>query len=226
VLDIQFDPSQVNRWIASAGNQLPFATALALNRTAKLVKDEIREEMTRVFDRPTRFALNSLATKPAKKTDLEAMVFLKDVYAGGTPAINFIGPAIFGGKRHAKSHELALRRSGILASNMFADPARDVQLDQYGNIPRAKLRKMLADLALGSGLQRTSNRQIQYFKLGNPPVGVYTRQNRQLKSFLRFVHEPVYHKRLDFFGIGQRVIDEHLVPEMIKAIEHALSTAR
>ena len=58
--------------------QLPFATSLALTRTALMVKAAEVEEMKRVFDAPTRFTLNSLFVRPAKKSRLEAVVWVKD----------------------------------------------------------------------------------------------------------------------------------------------------
>lgn len=224
MLNIQFNTRDVENWVAAAGNQLPFATMLALNRTAKLVKDGIREEMTHVYANPSRYTLNSLATLPAKKLDLKAVVFLKDQYAGGTPAINFIGPSIFTGGRHAKSHEVALRSAGILRGDQFAVPANGVATDQYGNIPRSKLRQMV--LALSQRQATGNRRHTEFFVEGNPPIGVFTRQGRQVKPFLHFVRAPVYRKRLNFFETGQRIIDEHLSEEMMKALEYALRTAR
>ncbi|SER86124.1 hypothetical protein SAMN04244573_04468, partial [Azotobacter beijerinckii] len=47
--------------------QMPFATALALTRTAQLAKEAIEQDMRSVFDRPTRWTLNSLRLIPARK---------------------------------------------------------------------------------------------------------------------------------------------------------------
>lgn len=55
--------------------QLPFATSLALNRTAQAIRKDLRSEMERVFDRPTPFTLNSLQITSSSKTDLTAAVW-------------------------------------------------------------------------------------------------------------------------------------------------------
>jgi hypothetical protein len=238
MLTIQVDDKDVKRWLLAAGTQMPFAVMLGINRTAKLVKDEIREEMVRVFDRPTSYTLNSLLTTMATKHKLEGQVWLRDVWgsSGGTPAVNFIGPSIFGGGRHGKSHELALRRAGILGNDRVAVPGKDARLDQYGNISGGLIRQMMSGLLIGRETGYQSNitaasrarnkRRAVYFTMGKPAIGIFTRQGGVLRCFEKFVKAPVYQPRLDFFGIGQRVIDEHLQTETIIAIEEALRTAR
>lgn len=48
-----------------------------------------------------------------------------------------------------------------------------------------------------------------------------------LEPVLWFVKAPNYkNPRLDFFGIGQKVIDEHLEKELVKAMQYAIKTAR
>jgi len=49
--------------------QLPFAYSLAVNRTAKLVKQAEIDKMRAVFDRPTPYTLNSLYVKPGTKAN-------------------------------------------------------------------------------------------------------------------------------------------------------------
>jgi hypothetical protein len=238
MLTVRIDATEVKRWTAAAGKQLPFATMLAINRTAKLVKDEIREEMGRVFNRPTPYALNSLMTEMATKKKLEGQVWLRDVWgsSGGVPGVNYIGPAIFGGSRHAKAHELALRRAGILRNDMMVVPGNGAPLDQYGNITGGRIKQMMSGLSIGRETGYMSNitaasrqrnkRRAVYFTMGNPPIGIFTRQGGVVKCFEKFVKVPSYQIRLDFFGIGQRVIDEHLANETVIAIEEALRTAR
>lgn len=48
--------------------QLPYVIALSLTETAKQVKDRLELEMRTVFDRPTRWTLNSLRLFPLRKT--------------------------------------------------------------------------------------------------------------------------------------------------------------
>ena len=52
--------AEVQRMLLRAGDQLPFAAALALTRTIEQVKLEERREMRTVFRNPTPYTLNSL----------------------------------------------------------------------------------------------------------------------------------------------------------------------
>ncbi|NWB23933.1 MULTISPECIES: hypothetical protein [unclassified Pseudomonas] len=56
--------------------QMPFALARAQTLTAKLVEAAEIEEMSRVFDRPTLFTLNSFFVRPAKKGGPGAVVWV------------------------------------------------------------------------------------------------------------------------------------------------------
>jgi hypothetical protein len=237
MFSIELDQRELRLWMAAAGRQLPYATMVALNRTARRVKVEMREEMTRVFDRPTPYTLNSLMTHMATKRSPSAEVFIKDEQYGGTPPAKYLGNQIYGGTRHAKSHELALRRAGILKGNMYAVPAKDVALDKYGNIPSGKIMQMMSALGAAersAGYQMNITRaslarhpkRARYFTIGSPPIGVFTRQGGVMKPFIMFVRSPHYTQRLDFFGVGKRVVEEHLVNEMRTSVEQALRTAR
>ncbi|WAR46954.1 hypothetical protein [Methylomonas rapida] len=150
-------PEDIARHLDGYRSQIPFATSLAINRTADLVRKAIVAEMKRVFDRPTPFTLNSLYVSPSNKDKLEAVVWLKDgndvVKAGpyatmtkdgvnwsryqpkdiaksgnvGTPATKYLGPEIFGGQRNARNSERRLRDAGLLGSSMFTTPAKGAE---------------------------------------------------------------------------------------------------
>lgn len=62
-------------------NQIPFATALALTRTAKDVQRELVATMGTFIDRPTPFTLNSIGTTMATKASLTSTVYIKDIQA-------------------------------------------------------------------------------------------------------------------------------------------------
>lgn len=145
--------------------QLPFATALALTRTAQVVAQDIRAEMSAVFDRPTPATLNSLFIEPATKQKLEARVWIKDgrtrngkgnlvgregVWGKGRAASAWLTPEIFGGPRSHKGIDSMLRRKGILSQGQYVVPGRDAQLDQYGNMPRGLLSKIRSGASLNS----------------------------------------------------------------------------
>jgi hypothetical protein len=126
--------------------QLPFAIALALTETGKDVKDAAVAEMTRVFDRPTPFTLNSLFLKAATKQRLQAIVWFKDFAPKGTPAAEYLAPEIYGGGRRDKRSERLLQARGLMPRGWRLVPGVGLKLDQYGNISRADMVKILSAL--------------------------------------------------------------------------------
>ena len=56
--------------------------------------------MRSVFDRPTPFTLNSIGVKPARKDNLESVVFVKDI------ATSYLAPYEFGGRNKLNSKAL------------------------------------------------------------------------------------------------------------------------
>lgn len=171
--------------------QLPFAAALALTRTAQVVAEDLRAEMRTVFDRPTPATLDSLFIQPATKQKMEALVFIKDGRSGtaaggvagqagrwgkGRAAIKWLTPEVFGGPRDDKGVEAMLRRRGVLAQGQYVVPGERMQLDQYGNIPRGKLNQILSGAGLfteqgynanatGSKRSRAKGNGSRYFVL-------------------------------------------------------------
>lgn len=127
-------------------NQVSFALARALTKTAQQVKEEEIKVMKSSLDRPTQYTLNALYVKPATKKDLSAMVYFKDKSSAGkgNPAANWMLPQVSGGKRNLKRFESALRRIGVLPLGLFIAPGEACQLDAYGNIPGAFIVQILS----------------------------------------------------------------------------------
>lgn len=153
--------------------QLPFAAALALTRTAQVVAEDLRAEMLAVFDRPTPATLNSLYIQPATKQKMEALVFIKDGrnttasgggvageagrWGKGRAAIKWLTPEVFGGPRDDKGVEALLRRRGVLSQGQYVVPGEKMQLDQYGNIPRGRLNQILSGAGLFTEVGSNAN---------------------------------------------------------------------
>lgn len=227
---------QVRAELDKAKKQIPFASALAINNTAHLVMDEIKREMASVFDRPTNWTLNSMRVVPAKKDHLEASVWVKD-QAGGKAAApaQWLRPQIEGGQRQDKGSESKLRRQGVLPAGKYILPGNGVGLDRFGNISRGTMRKVLTGInsnaaqASSTGKKRKGGRKNKYFVLGQGAnaIGIAERMGKDsISMVLKFGRLPSYSRRLDFYAIGQRVVDKHLVAEFEKAIAYALRTAK
>lgn len=238
----------------AARKQLPFASALALTRTANWVQTDLRLAMRRTFDRPKAFTLRSLYTQPASKRRLEANVHFKDVAPKGVPAGRYLRPQIEGGRRTEKASERALRRSGVLAPGDFIVPTKYADLDAYGNISAGQMKKILsvlgaAQLTLGyaanyTGRGRGRRRAEQYFAVvpgrrgqgpggrgGGLPPGIYKVMPSGLGRIVLPVlaiakAPPVYRSVFDFYGLAQDSMERRLPKELGDAIEHALRTAR
>jgi hypothetical protein len=220
--------------------QLPFASARAITKTAIQAKAELREEMARVFDRPTPFALNSLRIQSATKTRLEARVWLKDewsVGSKGTPATKYLAPEIFGGGRGQKSMERALHQAGILPSGMVCVPAINAELDAYGNLPPGQIVQMLSSLGVMQDIwarqtrrsmrrHRTPSEFFVMTQRNHVPFGIYRRKGSVVKPFIHFVKAPRYQPRFEFFDVAQKVVDRDLARNFNESMRQALETAR
>jgi hypothetical protein len=199
---------------------VPFATALALTRTAQEVRKAEVQEMKRVFDRPTPFTLNSLYLKPATKADLTAKIWVKEIFSRKD---HYLRPEIFGGARRLKGFERLLMRKGLLPTGWMAVPGAGAKLDAYGNISGAQMVQILSALkALGEqgyaanrtkdSAKRRRGKQAELF-VGRPgggrlPNGVWQRfrfaHGSAIKPILIFIRGPRYTERFDFFGVGNR----------------------
>lgn len=225
-----------------AQRQIPFATALALTRTAQDVKAALEAEMPKVFDRPTRWTLNSLRLIPARKDRLLARVWIKDEADKAAPATKWLAPEVYGGSRPDKRSEAMLRARGILPAGMAVVPGTGADLDQYGNIKRGQLTKALSGIrgfgetgytanATGSRRSQAKGNARSFFVLtkAGKPIGIARRTGRKredLSMFLAFVDKPNYRKTLDFFGIGERVAEQRLALHFEQAMAQALRSRR
>ncbi len=239
-LNIQHNIDEVRRYVRSnRTDQLPFATALALTRTAQRTQAHLASRLPQVFDRPTPYTLNSLYVRPATKTRLVSSVYIKDEAPKGTPAERYLRPEIEGGQRNLKRMELALQSAGLMPVGWRAVPGAQAPLDAYGNVPASFIVRMLSDLqALGEQgytanrrRARKGARRDNYFFV--PPKGsklkpgVYWHMPGRLVGVVFvFVRAANYQPRFDFYGEGQRYADQAFKQEFLSAWQQALATAR
>lgn len=229
--------------------QMPFATALALTRTAQYAKAELVSLMDVVFDRPTPFTKGALYIVPATKQRLTATVKVKDEAAKGNPAVRWLMPEIFGGTRNMKGFEALLMRNGLLPRGWYAVPAIGAPLDGYGNVPGNVITKILSQLQASrdstanesADVRRRRNRRQQqgrYFAVipgraprNKLPPGIYerfgtTQHAKVVPVFVFTSKAPHYQKRYDFYGVGERIARERFPTEFRAAMKVALESAR
>ena len=242
-LSIDHNTQAVQAALNKAASQVPYALSVALNETAKEAKTMVRAEMESVFDRPTPWVLNSLRIKYANKRNLVAELAFKDF--NGQSTRSMLEPQVDGGSRRFKAMEAIFKKAGYVPKGWNIVPGAAASLDQYGNIVRSQVSQLLSMLAmLGpmSPAQRKTKERLtvvskrnqfgfEYFVI---PVGsgsrrlqpgVYKRLKSGLKPILVFVRPAKYQKRLDFFGLVERKVNERLAPNFDYAFKVAVATA-
>lgn len=187
-----------------AFRQMPFATATALTSLARIVQHGEQEAMQSVFDRPTPFTVNSVAVKPARKDDLQALVFVKDIAAA------YLQPYEFGGKNK-------------LNSKALLNP-KGAPLNQYGNLSKSKLAQLKAkgNTFIG-GVKGKDGTEIR---------GVWQRQAPRkgkpasLKLLIRFSDAHDVKQHLDYRSRAEQIVQGNFNFEMAAAFAKAMATAR
>lgn len=221
--------------------QIPFATALALTKTAQLVKKGEISVMKRNLDRPTQFTLNSLFVKPATKANQQARVWFKDFAPKGTPACDYLQPQVQGGQRRLKRHEKALIARGYMKSGQFAVPGSGAKMDQYGNMKRTQYVQILSQLrafgeqgyqANATGSKRSKRKRASgaYFVANiNGEDGVWQRVQSAFGDGARAVliftdRDPSYRVRFPFFKVAENIVKANYEREFKKAMDYAIKT--
>lgn len=249
--DVRGDIRQIERHLSGlARDQVPFATALALTRTAKFAERKIKEEIPRVFDRPTPFTRRATFVQPATKRQLYAMVFIREQEKGRVAPIRYLQPQIYGGTRGRKSFEKRLIEAGKMPPNHYAVTAVAADLDRYGNMKGGQITKMLSDLqaqfdetqnttarSARRRLRSTRRRATFYFSTWPPSPktqhlrpGIYLRSHfgfgTAIKPVLIFVRRVRYGRRLRFFEIADQTSRMRFPIEFAIAMRRAIATAR
>lgn len=122
-MSIDFDTREVDSMFSSFERQVPFATSVALNDTAKDVKKAVQVGMEKQLDRPTPFTKRGIFIKRSSKRDLVAIVSLMDLQVG------YLLPNIVGGAGHIDKR--------------FMRSPKNIKLNKFGNIPRTRIAVLL-----------------------------------------------------------------------------------
>lgn len=162
--------SQGPDFFSKLERQVPYATSLALNRTAEAVREAIGVEMQRVFDRPTPYTQRALRIQRANKGNLSAHVGFKNEAGKGTPADKYLWPQVHGGSRSQKRSEKALDRIGLPRG--YVVPGAGAEIDAYGNMSRGQIVRLLSYLQAfgeqGYRANSTSASRARQAKMSGP----------------------------------------------------------
>lgn len=219
--------------------RLPRAASTAINRTLIDARDNIRAEIASRFDSPTRWSLMGVRIQGSTKYTLRGRVYIDDEAGKGVPADRFLLAQVMGGERRYKKFENALKAKGILASGEYAVPTKHVPKDQHGNVPGQLVVQILSYLqAFGEqgyrsnmtdksrARKKLNERGVGYFigTLQNgKAMGIYERRvtawGDAVRPLFLFVRTAKYQKRLDFYGIAERTMQERYGRHYIAAFE-------
>lgn len=144
--------------------QVPFATTLALTKTAKLTQVAEEREIATIFDRPKPFTLRSVFIRPATRKRPWAEVALKGSKdsagvsrdSSGSP-VRTLFHHTEGGARALKPFENLLQARGLMPQGWYAVAGNSIPRDQYGNVPSGIINRVLSQLQAHSAYQLERN---------------------------------------------------------------------
>jgi len=242
MITIQVDTKEATRWLNDVQRkQIPFATSVALNKTAKLGEGGIKSEMGRVLDNPKPYTLGGTFVSNSTKSNLTAIVGLKDKAAGrGRGAGVYLLPLVAGIPRKQTGWERALQSIGAIPNGMRAVPAAGAKLDTYGNLNKRQVTEIMGSLRTRlrtfKGKGKRAHASGYFVALpGQPstrhlPPGIYYRIERAgdsvIKPIVIFVDRAQYRPTLKIAKTVGDVVTKNFQREFDSALSYALSTAR
>lgn len=116
--------------------KIPYAVANGINAVAQKVMEAEKQELPRVFKAPTPYTMKSVRIYRAKFPNLTASVFFKDP-PNLSQKDHYLLPQVEGGNRSMKPYEMGL-------GGRFTVPGKGLKLDQYGNLGRGQLTKIMS----------------------------------------------------------------------------------
>ncbi|HEX3809594.1 MAG TPA: hypothetical protein VHW02_07805 [Rhizomicrobium sp.] len=217
-ISIRADISRIQRDLDRfASKQVPFATAQAINAIARRVQAGEQRAIEDEFTTATPFTVKSVAVQTARKSSPEATIYLRDV------AAQYLAPFIDGGVHH-------------LSGRALLNP-KDVQLNQYGNIPRGKLQSLKGKpgVFIGTIVTKRGERisgvwqrptPIAVGKSGKPKVNRFANTTGHLKLLIRFGDALPVHQHLPWYETGRRIINQFWRVEFAVALRRAMASAK
>ena len=157
---IAFDTSRLKQTLDEERARLARTIRRAVNEAAYRARDDIKEAMRQIFDRPTPYVMDGMRVTPARDgPDLGGIEAVIDWAPGGgnkggISSGRILQAQIEGGQRRVKRFERALG----LPNNRSAVPGKWAELDAYGNISAGQIVKILSYLRLFGEQGYTANR--------------------------------------------------------------------
>lgn len=179
--------------------QVPFATAKALTDTAKAVQKAVIAQAEKDLDNPMPFTKRGFYVQRATKANLIAVVGIKDIQD------KYLRTQIFGGT--SKPNKRALLKP------------KNVALNAYGNLPRNRVKRLLARADVFSGTVAGIDGIWQR-------LGKDGKAKRNVKLLIRYKKEQRYKPQYKFYETAEKVARSSFRRNFDNALAEALRSAR
>mgnify|MGYP001035941654 CR=1 FL=1 len=240
LIDVSHNIKDVERELNRvARDQLPFASAVAITRTAKILDRELSGQLSAELDNPTPYIARATFSTSARKDRLEATIGVRDQASRGASPAQYVQEHFSGDARGMKPYELALQSIGALPRGMRAVPGTGIKLDRFGNPNRRDVQEVIGAMRRGISVFKGKGKRTVltgYFvrmpQDGRPQArhlapGIWRRigMDAVVPVFL-FVEQADYRKRFDLPKLARTVIDREFGRELAKSLDQAVRTAR
>lgn len=212
------DIKDLSAKLQSLKKQIPFATAQALTSVARQIATAEKTAFQRKLENPTPFTVNSVGAAGARRDNLTATVFVRDIAAG------YLAPLEFGGVHKLNGQALL-------------NP-KNVKLNKYGNLSRNKLSQLKAksDVFIGDidGINGVWQRvKVKKGKKGKKRQKRSTNgthrarvKNPMPKLLIRFGDALPVKPTLGYMDRAEKMAAGLMPGALSKAIDEALKTAK
>lgn len=202
----------------SMKKQIPFALSQALTSVAREIAAAEKTALNRRLESPTPFTVNAVGSTGARKNNLQAKVFVRDI------AASYLEPFEFGGQHK-------------LNSSALLNP-KNIKLNKYGNLPRNKLNQLKAkdnvfigEVGSRNGVfQRVKSRKGKKAKKRLKRSANGTRRERDKshapKLLIQFGNALPVKPVLGYMDRAEKMADALMPAALSAAISQALRTAK
>lgn len=228
--------------------EIPYATELAINATARTTKRAAEVAMRHEFDRPTPFVMAGLFIDNARyrKNKLWAEVHVKDNALGIGPysLAEKIGQQFAGGASRLRGRmEQAFTRKGYIGAGEYLIAGPDANRDRYGNLSGGQIAQIYAALRLSSDPNQNSTNSRRSRRNARAAGRLFWSQGRGHSSHLRrglwgtapdgslrliliVVPNVSYRRRIDLDRLAEITVNRDFRRNFERGLAQAISTAR
>lgn len=206
----------LSRQLKQLQKQIPFATAQAMTTVVREIAAAQKVALGRKLESPTPFTVNAVGSSGARKNNLRAKVYVRDI------AAEYLEPFEFGGEHKLNSQALL-------------NP-KNIKLNKYGNMPRNKLSQLKAKPNVFVGevngvdavWQRRKPKKAKKKRARRSANGTRRpkRKQRAPKLLVRFGDALPVTPTLDYMNRSRSMAAGLMPGALSRAIEEAIRTAK